>query len=235
MGLSKYLLDSDVVRCMCTYTLMEDLAVALGVNLKDFFVLSQLRFQLHLSKPDKALKKLGSIEGVEQAQMLVATASELVLMTDSANYILLEGTPDIDGGELALFAALCDDKCAGLVTGDKRALIALCKVGGPIETRFSWTQILCLEDAVAHLIAKFGLDHVSQKVRGRSGVNTALEIIFGTSTAASIQDVNQGLTSYLNDLVDKTQGKYVSQFLTASTHKSTHSLANATTSEAVQP
>lgn len=134
-------------------------------------------------------------------------------MSESANYVLLEGTPDIDGGELALFAALCENPSAGLVTGDKRALIALCKVTGPIEGRFTWAQILCLEEAMARLVAHFGLRHVSDKVRRHAGTNTAIEIIFGRTQPAKLQDVNRGFKSYLDDLVAETQGKYVSSFL----------------------
>lgn len=217
MSLTKYLIDSDVARCMCSYELIEDLATALGVTLADFFVLSQLKYQLHLAKPSKALKKLGTPEAVQQAQKLVSQASEVVVMADSANYVLLEGTPDIDGGELALFAALCENPSTGLVTGDKRALVALCKVTGPIESKFAWAQILCLEEAIARLIAHFGLNHVSKTVRAHAGTNTALEMIFGKTKAAAIEDVNEGLTSYLNHLVTGTQGKYVSPFLAAAT------------------
>lgn len=213
MSLTKYLIDSDVARCMCTYELIEDLATALGVGLQDFFILSQLQYQLKLADPAKARKKLGSSEGVQQAKRLVEKASEVMVMTESANYVLLDGTPDIDGGELALFAALCDNPDTGLVTGDKRALVALCKVTGPIESKITWAQILCLEEAVARLVAHFGLDHVSRKVRAHPGANTALDMIFGKSQAAEPEGVKEGFKSYLNDLLKQTQGKYISAFL----------------------
>lgn len=217
MSLTKYLIDSDVARCLCSYELIEDLATAIGVTLADFFILSQLKYQLHLSKPDKALKKLGTPQAVQQAQRLVSQASEVVVMADSANYVLLDGTPDVDGGELALFAALCESPSTGLVTGDKRALVAFGKVTGPIESKFTWAQILCLEEAIARLIDHFGLDHVSKAIRTHPGTNTALEMIFGRTSASEAKDVNEGLASYLNDLVTATQGKYVSPFLRAST------------------
>ncbi len=213
MSLTKYLIDSDVARCMCTYELIEDLATALGVGLEDFFVLSQLKYQLHLANAGKAQKKLGSAAAVAQAIKLVDQASEVVVMAESANYALLEGTPDIDGGELALFAALCDNPDTGLVTGDKRALIALCKVTGPIEANFTWAQILCLEEAMTRLVAHFGLAHVSDKVRSHAGANTAIELIFGKSQAAKASDVDEGFKSYLSHLVADTQGKYTSPYL----------------------
>ncbi|WP_126966833.1 hypothetical protein [Xanthomonas arboricola] len=138
MSAAHYLLDSDAAKSLCQYGLIEELATALGVTISDFSVLSQLRFQLHVANPAKALAKLGSDLAVAQVNLLVSEASEVVVLVESANYALLEGTPDIDGGELALFAALCEDITAGLITGDKRSLVALCKIEGRIVDRFSW-------------------------------------------------------------------------------------------------
>lgn len=213
MPFHKYLLDSDVAKVMCIYGLIDDLAIALGITLADFLVLSQLKFQLKLNSPAKAFQKLGSEAAVQHAKRLVAEASEVTALTESANYALLSATPDIDGGELALFAALCEDPQAGLVTGDKRALVALCQVSGDIEGKFAWAQILCLEEAVAALLAHFGLKYVSARIRAYPGTNIALEIVFGRSQPHDLANVNAGLESYLKHLMHDTQGKYVSPFL----------------------
>lgn len=213
MSVSHYLLDSDAAKALCQYGLIEDLATALGVSLSDFSVLSQLRFQLHVADPPKALKKLGTELAVAQVNLLVSQASEVIVLVDSANYALLEGTPDIDGGELALFAALCEDSSAGLITGDKRSLVALCKVGATIQDSFSWAQILCLEEALALLVEHFGWSYVSDRVRARPDVNTALSTVFGRSVAASEQAISEGLQSYLRDVQSRTLGKYQSPYL----------------------
>lgn len=213
MSASHYLLDSDAAKALCQYGLIEDLATALGVSLSDFSVLSQLRFQLHVADPPKALKKLGTEMAVAQVNLLVSQASEVIVLVDSANYALLEGTPDIDGGELALFAALCEDSSAGLITGDKRSLVALCKVGATIQDSFSWAQILCLEEALALLVEHFGWSYVSDRVRARLDVNAALSTVFGRSVAASEQAISEGLQSYLRDVQSRTSGKYQSPYL----------------------
>ena len=215
MSAKHYLLDSDAAKALCQYGLLQDMATALRVELRDFSILAQLRFQLHAANPAKALAKLGSALAVEQLNLLVAQASEVVVLVESANYVLLDGTPDIDGGELALFAALCEDSSAGLITGDKRSLVALCKVGGTVEGSFSWAQILCLEDAIAIIIGHFGLAYVSAKVRSRPDVNSALSSIFGRSVAADEQAISDGLLSYLNDLHHRTAGKYQSPYVAA--------------------
>lgn len=213
MSVSHYLLDSDAAKILCQYGLIEDLATALGISLSDFSVLSQLRFQLHVADPPKALKKLGTEMAVAQVKLLVSQASEVIVLVDSANYALLEGTPDIDGGELALFAALCENSSAGLITGDKRSLVALCKVGATIQDSFSWAQILCLEEALALLVEHFGWSYVSDRVRARPDVNIALSTVFGRSVAASEQAISEGLQSYLRDVQSRTSGKYQSPYL----------------------
>ncbi|QNH10652.1 hypothetical protein [Xanthomonas sp. SI] len=213
MGASHYLIDSDAAKALCQYGLIEDLATALGLTLSDFSILAQLRYQLHLANPEKSLKKLGSELAVAQVKLLVAEASEVVVMLKSANYALLEGTPDIDGGELALFAAICDDSNASLITGDKRSLVALCKVEGEIQESFSWAQILCLEEAVAILVGHFGWEYVSKRVRLRLDVNSAISNIFGRSAPAGETAVSEGLQSYLKDLQINTAGRYQSPYL----------------------
>ncbi len=213
MSATHYLLDSDAAKSLCQYGLIEDLATALGIKLSDFSVLSQLRFQLHVANPAKSLHKLGSDLAVAQVNLLVSEASEVVVLTESANYALLEGTPDIDGGELALFAALCEDNSAGLITGDKRSLVALCKVGASIQDSFNWAQIICLEEALALLVNHFGWAYVSDRVRVRPDVNSAISTVFGRSVAADEQAISEGLQSYLRDLQTKTSGKYQSPYL----------------------
>ena len=213
MKLERWLLDSDAATCMCKFGFVNDLAKALGVPLQALSILPQLRYQLHLLKPAKALKKLGSIEAVEQAQWLTANATEVIVLVDSANHALLEATPDIDGGELALFAALLDSNDSGLITGDKRALIALSNVKGLISDDLVWVRILCTEEAVALLIKQFGHSYVSGKVRERPDANVGLSIVFGRTAPSSDEGTSVALMSYIKELVSNTGGKYTPQYV----------------------
>lgn len=213
MSVDTWLLDSDAAACMCRYGLIDDLAMVLGVSLSDFRILPQLKFQLLLNKPSKALKRLGTQAAVDEATRLVEQAGEVVILAESANVLLLKATPDIDGGELALFAALCDDANSGLITGDKRALIALSKVDDQLECHLSWARILCLEEAMALLVRRFGVTYLSEKVRAHPDANAGLSLIFGRSSASSAKSVEDGFKSFLNELVLKTSGKYTSPHL----------------------
>lgn len=213
MKFERWLLDSDAATCMCKFGFVDDLAKSLGVPLEALCILPQLRYQLHLAKPAKALKKLGSIEAVEQAQWLTDHATEVIVLADSANQALLEATPDIDGGELALFAALLDSTDSGLITGDKRALIALSKVEGAIADGLVWVRLLCTEEAIALLIKHLGHAYVSDKVRACPEANVGLSIVFGRTAPNSDESTGVALKSYIMELVANTGGKYTPQCL----------------------
>jgi hypothetical protein len=201
-----YLLDSDAARCLCQYRLILELADALDCSLADFAILPQLRFQLKLGQP-KAIEKLGSAEAVEVAEQLVAAATEVAVSANSANAMLLADRPDIDAGELILFAALCDEEDCTLITGDKRALIALSAfTQAPIGA--IWPRLICLEEAIAVIIKHNGLATVSMKIRARPEVNTAITLAFGHSLASPLSEVLEGLSSYVSDLMRATHGKY---------------------------
>lgn len=204
-----YLLDSDTVRCLCQYLLLEDLAQALNCELTDFAVLPQLRFQLRLAKSDAAIKKLGSEAAVAMAQQLIESASEITIMADSANLLLLLNRPDIDSGEATLFAALCQTNDNSLITGDKRALVSLSQIEGESLLDALWSRLICLEEAIYLILQHTGLEAVSQKIRARPDVNIALSLVFGRCIANELTEVQAGLRSYLNDLKDRTQQKYL--------------------------
>lgn len=201
-----YLLDSDAARCLCQYQLLHELAGALDCTLADFAVLPQLRFQLKLGKP-KALEKLGTPEAVYLAQQLVDAAAEVTVSATSANAMLLTNRPDIDAGELVLFAALCDGEDGTLITGDKRALAALSDLAGaPIDE--VWGRLICLEEAIALVIKHIGFDVVSARIRARPEVNMAISIAFGRSAPSPLESVLEGLSSYVEEVILATQGKY---------------------------
>ncbi|VVO77320.1 hypothetical protein PS898_01623 [Pseudomonas fluorescens] len=204
-----YLLDSDAAKSLCQYLLLDELAFALGCPLSDFAVLPQLRFQLRLNKPDAALKKLGSQDAVVTAQRLVEAAAEVQVVTDSANTILELNRPDIDSGEAILFAAVSQDEDDSLITGDKRALIALSEISAIPIVDSLWEKIITLEEAVYLIVQRSGFDLVSQRVRARPDVNVALSVIFGRANPNKIEEVLEGLNSYMNHLQSISQGKYL--------------------------
>ncbi|MDO9179503.1 MAG: hypothetical protein Q7U16_14475 [Agitococcus sp.] len=203
-----YLLDSDAAKKLCQYNLIADLATALRITLADFAVLPQLKFQLHVAKPDKSLKKLGSPEAVTQLKLLLENASEIEIGHVGAALMLTLNRPDIDSGEQLLFLALTENKDSGLVTGDKRALVALSKINDSQPLAALWVRIMCLEDALLLLATVGSFDSVSIKVRQRPDVDTAISLAFGRQTANTQEGVIEGLASYIRALQQSTNGTY---------------------------
>jgi hypothetical protein len=204
-----YLLDSDAARKICQYRLLHELAGALGCALDDFAVLPQLKFQLCLAKANKALAKLGSQEAVDLATQLIAAASEVVVVAESANPVLGLSRPDLDHGEVTLLAALHGDADSSLVSGDKRAFVALSKVNGIPIVDALWARLICLEEALYLILQHAEFQGVSDKVRSAPAVDTAVNNAFGRAGAKPIEDVIAGLQSYMRDLQATTSGKYI--------------------------
>lgn len=203
-----YFLDSDAAKKICQYHLLHELAGALKCTLSDFVVLPQLRFQLKLVDDQKALSKLETAEAVELARLLVSAASEAVITINAANPILQLGRPDIDTGEAVLFAALSADEQSKLVSGDKRAFIALSKVDSLPVVDALWPRLICFEEAIYLILHHSDFDMVSAKIRARPDVDAAMGISFGRSIASPKISVIDALKSYMNDLSRNTKGKY---------------------------
>lgn len=200
-----YLLDSDVARKMAQYTLIDDMVACLGCGLSDLAVLPQLKFQLRIGTA-KALLKLGDEAAVEAATKLINAAQEISLGPEAANTLLALNRPDIDFGEQVLFAALLLDASRELISGDKRAMVALSQ----IETiEHVWPLLRCLEDLLLLMVRAVAFDALSARIRGRADADIGLSIIFGRSQAASKESVIEGLSSHLNQLIKDTGGRYV--------------------------
>lgn len=204
-----FLLDSDVAKKICQYHLLNELAVSLGCGLNDFAILPQLRFQLKLADPAKALNKLGTQEAVDLAHELVRAAAEVEVVAETANPILELNRPDIDSGEATLFAALHNAEADSLVSGDKRAFVALSAINGVSVVDAFWARLICLEEAMHLIVMSANFDDVSAKVRAQPAVDIAISIAFGRAVANVQAVVVEALASYMSDLHACTNGKYV--------------------------
>jgi hypothetical protein len=204
-----YLLDSDAAKKICQYHLLHELAGALDCAISDFAVLPQLKFQLRLTKDEKALAKLGTEEAVSLARNLVASASEVEVSAEAANPLLLLNRPDIDSGEATLFAALHGAEGAELLSGDKRAYVALSKVDGMPVVDALWSRLICLEEAVYLIVRSTDFQLISDKIRARPEVDMAISISFGRVAANSPETVIEALQGYMSSLVADTCGKYL--------------------------
>ncbi|MBC3209871.1 hypothetical protein HU755_23980 [Pseudomonas sp. SWRI111] len=204
-----YLLDSDAARKLCQYELLNELVAALGCSMHELGVLPQLKFQLQLADHTKSLARLGSINAVELAKRLIASAHEVEVSAATANPLLELNRPDIDTGEAILFAALWEDAESELISGDKRAFVALSKVDGVAVIDALWGRLICLEESLYLMVRDGDFHIVSQKVRSRPDVDISASNSFGRSTPSTQPNVLDALQSYMAALKRSTNGKYV--------------------------
>lgn len=204
-----YLLDSDAAKKLAQYDLLGYLTNAYQCELSDIAILPQLKFQLKLNNPTAALRKLGSEDAVIAAHALITSATEVSITNTSANPFLALSSPDIDSGEQVLFAAIYERDEYELISGDKRAYIALSKIQDQVVTEGIWSRLICLEEAVYAIVTTQDFSIASRKIRSRPDVDISLSIIFGRTTPNTLEDVKKGLMSYLKDLAVNTQNKYI--------------------------
>lgn len=201
------MLDSDAAKKICQYELLPEFLQALGCEVTSLAVLPQLKYQLKVKDDAKVLSRLGTIEAVTQIRQLVAAAHEVEVSVDMAIPVLELSGPDIDSGEAVLFAAMLTEAESRLISGDKRAYIALSKIDGePVDPL--WARLLCFEEAIHIMIENVDFEQVSNKVRARLDVDTAMANAFGRSEASSCDSVVDALKSYISALAKDTGGKY---------------------------
>lgn len=203
------LLDSDAAKKLCQFDLVEFLLASIKFEASDLGVLPQLRFQLHLNNEEKAIRIMESRFAVENAKKLVSSAFEVEISAGCANPILTLDRPDLDTGELTLFAALSETEKGQLLSGDKRAYIALSKVEPIQELQDLWVRFLCLEEAILIILSHSNFAAVSRRIRSNPNVDKAVALTFGASVPSPKNGVEEALKSYVNHLEQKTAGKYV--------------------------
>ena len=204
-------MDSDVVRKLLQYELIDACVDCFGCSVENFGVLPQLKYQLKLTSEDdsKAVMLLGSSKLVELAKDFVSQCSEVSINIELINDLLDLSHPAIDSGEQTLFAALISNLDDHLFTGDKRALAALADntANNPIENL--WMRIFCFEEVILIISRTTAFCVVRDRIRNAPDVDTALKNAFGSSAPVSLDQVEAGLLSYVRDLVARTDQQYV--------------------------
>jgi hypothetical protein len=116
----------------------------------------------------------------------------------------LNTVQNIDAGESVLLAVGATERDTLVITGDKRAIAALCsddsvtQVVNALERR-----VLSIEVLFSHLIErKFA--YVQDCVRSKPKVDKSLSIAFGVTISADLNSVREGLNSYIKHLRELT-------------------------------
>jgi len=203
-------LDSDVVRKLAAYALLNQLPAAFGCQASNCWVLPTLKFQLKLKNADKGLAVLGSQAALDDVTTFVAQASEITdVSVDAANLVLALDLDGLDAGERTLLAWLLTEVEHLMLTGDKRAICALGHIDPASPIVQHKQRIRCLETIMLRLIEHVGFQTTSDAVRSRPDADTALRAVFGNCVPSGEPTVIAGLHSYVAHLVASSNGFYV--------------------------
>lgn len=201
--------DNDIAFKVACYQLV-DSAIALGSSKSTppaMLAVGQYVIRKKLERHDRVLDgdaAQAAFEGLLQAIGFVEPAEdELALASDIESEAIRAGL-DLDSGESQLLAILHTRACALLVTGDKRAVIAMAVVARDMAEG----RIRCLEQLTLQIVALIGVAEARAKVCAEPLIDRALSACFGCASAAAPrdQDVWDGLQSYIKHLRGKAPG-----------------------------
>ncbi|NAT22096.1 hypothetical protein [Pseudomonas syringae] len=163
--------DNDLIIKLAQCDLLYESLTWLEADATDCFVLQSFQYSLQLKDPDKSIAKY---VGSPQAYDRICTFYEACSVLGEADVDFelidhMEQISEIDPGEFALFlhARHQYDKLEDfkVLTGDKRALSAICAYGD-FELAFPFLpgNVECVESTMLNLINIFGYKYVNERV-----------------------------------------------------------------------
>lgn len=200
--------DNDVlIKCSC-YRLLAHVQSPKGEG--SVGVLGAARFVVgkYLARRgnivDRAAAQKAFGQYLESATELEPTESELATATAIEEEAQRLGL-DLDGGESQLCAMALHRGMALLLTGDKRAIIALeriCSVSGILGALGG--RIACMEQAISGVTDRIGPIVARDAICAEPHVDKAISICFECSQSTARQNFHPvGLASYIEDLRGK--------------------------------
>lgn len=201
------LLDNDVVLKACCYGLAPQALRCLldrggtiaALGIARFVVPKKAARSANISDKARAAAALKdafallSFEEPDEAELALAAELESLAQTQGV---------ELDTGESQLVAMVVRRSATMLLTGDKRAIVAV----EAIAPRAGLTESLrgrvaCLEQLIRSLLARLGLDVLRAAICKEAGADKALAICFSCSTnTCTEQSVLEGLASYVEAL-----------------------------------
>ncbi len=199
-------LDNDILFKGACYGLLDELVGTIcrtnetGVLGSSRFVVTSLIERTVLNR-DRSIALEGLFDFLSAAAILEPVEDEVKMAADLELSAQRAGA-NFDGGESLLCAILVQRLLSLLVTGDKRAIVAIETIlDTDVRLRFISGKVKCLEQLFASSIAQYGCDHVRFAVCAEAQIDKALSICFGCKSDPVVDgSIWDGLQSYINDL-----------------------------------
>lgn len=199
----RVLVDNDVVLKIACYSLVDEAVAATTVGGVPPAMLGVGRFVIRgrLTRPRNiadVARAGAAFERLLQAVSLVEPNEAEVSLAADLEAEANRRDLDLDGGESQLLAILVTRACRLLVTGDKRAIVAMAIVA-PARAA---ARIACLEQLIAHIVGIIGSAAVRAGVCAEPGADRAVALCFGCSgrSAPTDDDSLAALASYAGHL-----------------------------------
>ncbi len=162
--------DNDLVIKLAQCNLIEEALFSLNASASDCYVLNTFQYSLSLRDPDKSIRKyVGSVQAYDRICELVGRCN--ILAEGPIDFELIEHMeqiPQIDPGEFALFLHARyhyeGNERFRILTGDKKALSAICNYEEFDAFSFLTGNVCCMESTLIGLINNFGFDYVNERV-----------------------------------------------------------------------
>ncbi|ANB74923.1 hypothetical protein AYM40_20960 [Paraburkholderia phytofirmans OLGA172] len=199
----RVLIDNDALLKLARYDLLAPTLEVLGVQPHAVEVLVAAPYVLLPGK--ERLKRCKDEDSARRIEAFLGGVGRIDAQTADADLLdTLTGQPNIDAGEALLLASAATHVDTLIVTGDKRALAALCTDDSLAIVRDALDGRVVTLEILFAMLSSNGLKAVQDKVRLKPDVDKALTYAFGVSAPADPQSVFEALRSYIGSLREAT-------------------------------
>lgn len=199
------LLDNDIILKVAAFKLTDDVLSLLTIESEKPAILGVGRFvvarKAETSKRfNDSLALAASIEAfLDQLNVVEPNDDELELAADLEATGIQEGV-DLDVGEAQLLAVLLNRSSPAIATGDKRAVIAISRLG----IARAYGKFVCLEQLFTILLQRRVTHELRAKVCAEPGADRAISLCFAcasiSTTLVAPDSIAAGLQSYIANL-----------------------------------
>ena len=191
----RLLIDNDVLLKAAHWGLLEYIPRIAGITWEEVAVLPQFPPRVKRADPKLFL----------DATIAVSLQTSLNCCSplpdpDPVAISLLQGLQNLDAGEVLLIAVLAAHKDLLLMTGDKRALIALAELREKPAISDCCGRCLCMEQLLRHALTMLGCPALVKHIRRYPRIDKAALTIFGSVGERLQDDAEEGLRSYIDAL-----------------------------------
>lgn len=200
------LIDNDVIIKVAAYGLARTMLDVTTVRETSPAMLSVGRFVVRnrLARASRFVDgaaALGHFEAITTDLVLLEPTDEELALAANFESAATKANLELDGGESQLLAILLVRSFDFLLTGDKRAILAIATV----TAQAAPGKIACFEQLMATILSWIGAEQFRESVCREPAADKTLAICCGcgSSTTRTVNDILTALESYTNHLRDE--------------------------------